>query len=315
MGLESRDYVRRDDRGGWSGASSQGLFSTAVKTLIVINIAVFVLQLLITRPVSAEGAEAYGHLRDSLVEDWFRLDPIKVFFGQIWRLTTYDFLHNRFSVWHIFWNMYILWAAGQHLEEGVLGRKEFLAFYLVAGVISGICYLLWCVVMGQMVPAIGASGAVAAVMLFYALRFPDHVWRIFWVLPVPVLWIAMFNVIVDLHPVLLQLGGEAYHDGVAHAAHLGGMAFGFLCHRYDWRIMPLVDRINWHPVKAYQRWKARRRFKVVRDDEPRAKGPASPSLEAELDRVLAKVHASGQDSLTPAERETLIDASRRLKKP
>ena len=79
--------------------------------------------------------------------------------------------------------------------------------------------------------------------------------------------------------------------------------------------MPLVDRINWHPVKAYQGWKARRRFKVVRDDEPRAKGPASPSLDAELDRVLAKVHASGQDSLTPAEREILIDASRRLKKP
>jgi len=315
MGLESRDYARRDDRGGWSGAASPGLFSTAVKTLIVLNIAVFVLQLLITRRAPAEEAEAFGPARISIVEEWFKLDPIKVFHGQIWRLTTYDFLHNRFSVWHIFWNMYILWAAGQHLEEGVLGRKEFLAFYLVAGVVSAICYLAWCVVMGQMVPAIGASGAVSAVMLFYALRFPDHVWRIFWVLPVPVIWIAMFNVIVDLHPVLLQLGGEAYSDGVAHAAHLGGMAFGFLCHRYDWRMMPWIDRVNWHPVKALQRWRSRRRLRVVRDDEAPSRPAPRPSMDAELDRVLAKVHQSGQDSLTDAEREVLIEASRRFKKP
>ncbi len=318
MGLDSRDYARRDSGGSWFGSpSSPGLFETAVKTLIVINVAVYVAQLLLTRqagPASIEEAITGVPMpRQSLLDAWFSLDPRSVLHGQIWRLTTYDFLHSRASPWHIFWNMYILWAAGKHLEEEVLGRKEFFAFYLAAGVISGLCYLSWCLVMRQMVPAIGASGAVSAVMLFYALRYPHHVWRIMWVFPIPVIWIAVFNLIVDLHPVLLQLGGDWYNDGVAHAAHLGGMAFGYGCYRYDWRVMPWLEGLNLHPIRSWQRWRARRRFRIVRD-EPAPPRKADRSLEAEVDRVLAKVHESGQESLTESEQAILIEASRRYKK-
>ena len=319
MGLDSRDYARQDDRRNWSGGSSSpGLFDTAVKTLIAINIVVYIAQILITRPaavVELPGLpEAIGiGRRESIIEDWFKLDPIRVFYGQIWRLTTYDFLHNRYSHWHIFWNMYLLYAAGKHLEDDVLGRREFFGFYLTAGVISGFAYLAWCLAIGRMVPAIGASGAVSAVMLFYALRFPHHVWRIFFIIPVPVLWIAMLNLIVDLHPVLLQLGGDANDDDVAHAAHLGGMLFGFLCYRYDWRVMPFFDGKNLHPIQTWKRWRARRRFRIVRD-EPAAPRKTDRELEAEVDRVLAKVHESGQESLTAAEQAILIEASRRYKK-
>ena len=301
MGLDSRDYARRDNRGGWEPSSSPGLFATAVSTLIVINIAVFVAQLLIG---------------DHRVENWFSLYPGSVLRGQIWRLTTYDFLHSPDSVWHIIWNMYALWMAGTILEERVLGKREFIAFYLVSGVISGLAYLVWSLAMKDGHPVLGASGAVAAVVLFFALKFPHHVWHIFGIIPVPVIIIAGLTFILDLFPVLRQIGGAPPQDNVAHVAHLGGMAFGYCCYRFDWRIMSWFDSLDLHPLRAWKRWRSRRRFRVVRDEEPVKSRPnPSPSLEAELDRVLAKVHESGQDSLTEAEQAVLLEASRRYKKP
>jgi len=297
MGLDDRDYARDMGRGGWSSPRSDSLFSTAVKTLIVANVIVYVMQLLTAQ-------------HDPLSR-WFALDPMSVLYGQIWRLTTYDFLHDMGGPWHIFWNMYVLWMAGTHLEEGVLGRREFFGFYLAAGVVSGLCYCLWELASGHPHSAIGASGAVSAVMLFYALRFPDHIWRIFYIIPVPVIAIVFINLIIDLHPVLLQLGGMRGGDGVAHVAHLGGMAFGYFCHRTDFRVTSMLD--HFHPLRSLERWKTRRRFRVVRDEEAPAPR-AAKDFDAEVDRVLAKVHASGQESLTEAEREILTDASRRYRK-
>lgn len=299
MGLDSRDYARGNDSSSWSGPpSSPRLFASAVSTLIVVNIAVFVAQLLVG-----------GHR----VEGWFSLYPELVLRGQLWRLTTYDFLHNPESIWHIVWNMYALWLAGTALEERVLGKREFIAFYLASGVISGLAYLVWAVAMNVGNPVLGASGAVAAVMLFYALKFPNDVWYIFGIIRVRVIVIAILTLILDLYPVLRQIGGGPPQGNVAHVAHLGGMLFGFLCYRYDWRVLSWFDGLNLHPIRAWQRWRTRRRFRVVRDDPPPRREPA-PSLDAELDRVLAKVHESGQESLTPAEQAVLIEASRRYKR-
>jgi membrane associated rhomboid family serine protease len=289
MGIYSRDYIRDDPPGrGWENRTSGW---SAVTWIIVINAAAYLLQML-------------GGVR---FEAWFMLDPEAVLHGQVWRLTTYDFLHDRFGIWHILFNMYILYITGRDLEAR-RGSREFVAFYLVAGVISGAIFCLWSIFLGHVSPAIGASGAVSAVMIVYALTHPHEVWRIWGILPIPVWVIAALTVILDLHPMLLQLSGEAFDDGVAHSAHIGGIVFGALYQRNNWRIS------GWQPRASGGRSRFRNPFKR----SPRLKvhqptSQADSRFDVRVDELLDKVAKQGEASLTPEERSVLIEASRRAR--
>jgi membrane associated rhomboid family serine protease len=77
--------------------------------------------------------------RISIVEEWFQLEASKVVrYGQIWRLITCAFCHDRTSPWHIIFNMLALYWFGGRLEQ-FYGSKEFLLFYLTAAVVSSLC--------------------------------------------------------------------------------------------------------------------------------------------------------------------------------
>ena len=78
---------------------------------------------------------------------------------------TSQFLHLNAA--HLLGNMYLLWILGDNVED-VLGRRAFLAFYLLAGIAGG---LLYSVVAGPATPAIGASGAISGVIALYAVLF------------------------------------------------------------------------------------------------------------------------------------------------
>src|SRR5438874_3668659 len=100
----------------------------------------------------------------SFIQEWFELDTRKVVRqGQIWRLLTHAFCHDRYSIWHIVFNMLLLYWFGGTLET-MYGSREFLLFYLTAAVVAGLTFVgldLWT---GITIPGIGASGAVMAVM-------------------------------------------------------------------------------------------------------------------------------------------------------
>ncbi len=72
-------------------------------------------------------------------------------------------------------------------------------------------------VTGSSIPAIGASGAVMAVVMLYAMHFPREPIRIIW-FSVEMRWLVLFYLIWDLHPVLLALAGDRFHTGVASEA-------------------------------------------------------------------------------------------------
>jgi hypothetical protein len=93
---------------------------------------------------------------------------------------------------------------------------------------------------------------------------------------------------------------------VAHVAHLAGAAFGLL---YAWRGWTLEDFGTW----TQQIFRRRPRMRVVHPDADRAETEDDASLTETVDRILAKISRSGEASLTPAERETLTRASRKLK--
>jgi membrane associated rhomboid family serine protease len=323
MGISDRDYYRDSTRSAWS---SEG--SPVVRYLIAINIIVFLLQIFIVRPAQISPREAASQMADDqdedhpltkrqtfelmrqmqrvpVVQEWFELDTNKVVYGgQVWRLLTHAFCHDRHSIWHILFNMLFLYWFGRELEV-MYGSREFLLFYLTAALCAGLAYVGLDLYTGSSNPAIGASGAVLGVAMLYTMHFPDEEICIFWVIPVPMRWVMALYVIWDLHPVLLALTGNEMHTGVAHVAHLGGMAFGFLYAWYDWRLERIGEYLPWLGWRVKLRPR-KRRLRLYRDPDPQ---PEASSL----DRVLEKISVSGQDSLNEEERTILRTASEELK--
>ena len=297
--------------------------------LIIVTAVVYVLQLVLAQepsPASIEHVqqqirqqspritdeqlnELTSHMpRESVIQNWLELETPKVFYGQIWRLVTCAFCHNRDDVWHIVFNMALLWWWGKTLE-GMYGSKEFLCFYLVAAVAASLAFMGLELVTGTQHSMLGASGAVFAVVMLYAVHFPRDRIYIFFILPIEVRWLVFLYAIFDLHPVLKQLSGDGSIDGVAHAAHVGGLAFGFLYWKFQWHVSSCLTGLDRLRFWFKRRVGAGRQLKVVRADDDDL--PAD--LDAQVDELLAKIHEHGESSLTEDERRVLKVASERLR--
>ena len=152
--------------------------------------------------------------------------PIPVFFT----LFTSMFLHG--GIAHLAGNMLYLWIFGDNVEDA-MGHITYLFFYLFCGMLAGLSHVLSTLVFGQnlLIPSIGASGAISAVLGAYLRLFPGksvYLWVFFLILPVPAflavgIWFA-FQVVSGLG----ALGGSASAGNIAYAAHIGGFVFGLL---------------------------------------------------------------------------------------
>jgi len=327
MGIENRDYFR--DSSGYSDGGGWGFGSVTpvCKYLLIANIAVFVGQIFLARDYTPaevaalveEYQESYPELskehilellatrRVDVVAEWLQLETPKVVGqAQVWRLLTCAFCHSREGPWHILCNMLFLFWFGKTLEA-MYGSREFLLFYLTAAVAASLAYVGLDLVTGEIAPAIGASGAVMAVVMLYAMHFPRERLFLFFVFPVEIRWLVLMYVIFDLHPVLLALAGESYFDGVAHAAHLGGLAFGYVYRKWNVRLETYWERIR---MPRFDRLVGARRH--IRIFQPSGEGKQE-RVDAEVDRLLAKISDQGEDSLTDREREVLQKASERYK--
>ena len=100
-------------------------------------------------------------------------------------------------------------------SSAVLGGFAFVVMHFETG---GLC--------------LGASGAVTAVMVLYALHYPTRVIYLFMFLPIPIWLFVVFQVAQDLFGFL---GGEA--GGVAVSVHLAGAAFAFVYYKMHWRVL------------------------------------------------------------------------------
>lgn len=142
------------------------------------------------------------------------------------------FLHGGWV--HLIGNMWFLWIFGDNVEDR-MGHVGFLLFYVSAGVAATVAHAA--LNPSSIVPAIGASGAIAGVLGAYIVLFPRG--RV-----LTLVFLFYFLQLVEL-PVVLFLGfwfvtqlfsgvaslpfaGEAA-GGVAWWAHVGGFLFGMLC--------------------------------------------------------------------------------------
>ncbi|NOZ29552.1 MAG: rhomboid family intramembrane serine protease [Chloroflexi bacterium] len=147
-------------------------------------------------------------------------------------LITSMFLHGGW--FHLIGNMIYLWIFGDNVEDR-LGSARYLLFYLVGGLAAGILQTL--LTPHSNVPAIGASGAVAAVLGAYLVFFPAAqvlvgIPLFFWfeVIAMPAVLVLGFWFIGQFFNGLLSLatGPAAFTGGVAWWAHVGGFVAGML---------------------------------------------------------------------------------------
>ena len=346
MGYENRDYFRDGSYLRGAGFLDD---SPTCKWLMIVTGVVFVLQILLTYRPSLEEFTTHfnqrtgvavsdidgndfdgngefpgaaidsnsmqdlmaGDLKRSHVQQWLQMDTAKVCQGQIWRLVTSAFCHDRMGIWHILMNMGMLYWFGRSVEA-TYGSKEFLLFYLAAAVLGSIGYMSLELYTGDRIPAIGASGAVMGVMCLFAMWNPGYTinWR--YCIPVSITWLLVIYVAYDLHPVLLSLSGEHVGGGIAHAAHLGGLLFGFLYYRYDWQLSP-----TWNRIESKLSSTSRQNHRPTKKSHSHSRVPAPSTklqqrLDVQLDEVLEKISREGQESLTERERKILNRASQRL---
>src|SRR5262245_19528418 len=118
MGIYDRDYYRHGSGGFWGSITDRGKI---VKLLVLINVAVFVFQVITLRMASVE---ADGSYHFGVVTGLLSLDVDRVMHGEIWRLLTYAFVHDPTGIWHLLFNMLVLWCFGQEVED-LYGPKEF----------------------------------------------------------------------------------------------------------------------------------------------------------------------------------------------
>ena len=145
-------------------------------------------------------------------------------------LITSQFLHG--SLVHIGGNMLFLWVFGNNIED-TFGRFRFLAFYFIGGVVAGLTQVA--IDPTSMIPTIGASGAIAAILGAYLVLFPrarvtTAIFLIFFyqLIDIPAVFVLGFWFVLQLFDGLGSLGamGAATTGGVAFFAHIGGFVFG-----------------------------------------------------------------------------------------
>ena len=183
------------------------------------------------------------------------------------QIITHMFMHGGF--WHLFFNMYALYIFGQVLEN-TWGPKRFFIYYMVCGL--GAAFIHESVILYQYnklinvispeqlqlvlnegtayfsqgkvftdttmkslqlilnVPTVGASGAVFGILLAFGVLFPNtQLMLLIPPIPIKAKYFVIFYGALELYLAVTQPGSN-----IAHAAHLGGMLFGYMLIRY-WR--------------------------------------------------------------------------------
>lgn len=181
------------------------------RVLIALNVGVFVMMAVLTNadPELAARIQDLGAVGRTGHHHQF----------QLWQPVTSAFFHGGFM--HIFGNMIFLLVFGPPVEDR-FGKVGYIAFFLAGAIISAMAH------MGvSPAPAIGASGAVAAVSGAFLVLFPRTrikcfvIFLIIGVFMIPSWWLIGMFVILDL--VAQVFSSE---NGIANMAHLGGYGFG-----------------------------------------------------------------------------------------
>jgi membrane associated rhomboid family serine protease len=146
--------------------------------------------------------------------------------GLTWQaLVSSMFLHG--SWMHLVGNMWFLWIFGNNVEDS-MGHLRFLIFYVLTGLVAALAHVF--TEPASVIPMVGASGAISAIMGAYLLLYPRAaVYTLFIlvifirVIPLPA-WVMLgYWMLIQVASSMLEPAGGG---GVAYTAHIGGFVAG-----------------------------------------------------------------------------------------
>ena len=115
---------------------------------------------------------------------------------------------------------------------------EFILYYLLTGVLSGVASYAMFYMANTNTVLLGASGAIYALLMLFSVLYPRSVIYVFGLIPVQAPLLIILYFIIEL------ISGLTAHDGVAHMTHLSGLVFGLLY---------IVVRMRMNPLKEWRR--------------------------------------------------------------
>ncbi|MGE3110054.1 MAG: rhomboid family intramembrane serine protease [Phycisphaerales bacterium] len=261
--------------------------------LIALNVVVFVATTIVSRMAPEAWASRW------LPALWIHGEDFHA-----WGLVTSTFLHGDWL--HLIGNMVVLWVFGQNVEDR-FGRWWFVVFYLVGGVAASGLHALF-----EPSPAIGASGAIAAVTGAFLVLFPrTHVKCLVFfffigIFSIPAWWFIAFAMARDF-----VFSGLS--DGVAHLAHIGGYIFGATVSIVLlWR--RVLEREPYDLFTIGRQAYRRRQFREMAGDngagrgERARRGASEPAGEVAIQRGrVGELLGSGKTAEAAAEYRALVE--------
>ncbi|MCX6910834.1 MAG: rhomboid family intramembrane serine protease [Verrucomicrobia bacterium] len=280
-------------RFGWMSTPT-----SAVRVLLIANVAVFVVQTLLLVTGQLLGGGASWH---ALFDRVFALSGGGLRSGMVWQLGTYMFLHS-VNILHIIFNLLALWMFGRDVEEWI-GPRRFVQLYFAGGLVGALCWLAfnW----HSPVPLIGASAAVYAVCIAFATLMPERQITMLLFFDVPVTmkakWWGWMAVALVAYASVVETGSD-----IAHLAHLGGVVVGYVFIKWlGWgEPSRFVDALQAAARPITRMLEERRRIKNM---------PPEEFISQEVDPILDKISREGIHSLTRAERAVLEQAQAKMK--
>jgi len=304
MGIYDRDYVNSNrgmghpPSGGGSPIFARVPGWTMTTWIIVITIAVHILATLV---VPNRALYNIGNL--NVYDAFQRLE--------VWRLITFQFLHDDRSIMHLLFNMFGMWVFGPMVER-YLGRKKYLAYYLVCGLAGGVLFTILTVVgalpNGVHSQLIGASAGVFGVIVACAYVSPNSVIQLLFP-PIPLKMRTFAYGYVGIALFSLLSGSQ---NAGGQAAHIGGAIAGYFFIRHHHFLTDFFDifgdsRSSKNGSKTRSKKPRKARHGAAYRNTTDQAGPS----QSEIDKILDKVSQRGLASLSEKEKSTLAEASKK----
>jgi membrane associated rhomboid family serine protease len=233
---------------------------------------------------------------DRFIQEWFGASSnYAILLTRPWTMITNIFLHLDF--FHIFFNMIMLWFSGR-IFLYFFSAKKIYTMYLLGGIIGNLLFILsyhffpvFEFIKNSSI-AIGASGGVLAILIAVAAKSPNYLLRFFIIGNIPLKWLAVFFVIIDIISI-------PYGNSGGHFAHLGGALFGFLyVYIPKWKQSLNMAKIRKPKPQQSARPKTDEQYNAERT-----------AYRKKVDTILDKIAKSGYQSLTKEEKEFLFKTS------
>ena len=251
------------------------------KYIILINVLVFLIPLIMNTILYLLNIKTLSFF------NFFDLHPqINYLLKNIWTIMTYAFIHN--DIYHIFWNMFILYFASEYFLN-FFDEKKYIKTYfygiLFGGLFFVLSYNLFPVFETDTTTLIGSSAAVYSVLIFICTYFPNNKVNL-----------ILFNIelkYIGIIYILLSLVQIPIENPGGNIAHLGGALWGYLYamsiynNSFNINLKGIINKLKLNNLNKSENQKM-------------------------VDAILDKISESGYESLTKKEKELLFKSKDQL---